>query len=71
MHTSSDILHRLRHERRHMRGIVEAERTHPESLLGELCGRVELAVRNVADDFIQSRKVIAHVAEHVLLHGLR
>jgi hypothetical protein len=54
-----------------MRGVVKAERAHPEPLLGELCGRIELVAGNISNDLIQSDKMIAHIAKHVLLHGLR
>ncbi len=69
VHAGSDVLHRLRHERSQMRGTVEAQRAHSESFFRELCGCIKFIIGNAPDDLVQAGKVVAHVAQHVLLHG--
>ena len=54
-----------------MGGAVKAERADSQPLFGKLGGRVEFAVRHITDDFVQGGEVVAHVAEHVLLHRLQ
>ena len=54
-----------------MRSIVRGQRTHSKPLFRNFGRFVKFAVANVTDNFIQAGKVIAHVAEHVLLHRLR
>jgi len=53
-----------------MHGTVKAERTHSKPFLSKLRSRIVIAVSHVTDNLIQSDEMIAHVAEHVLLHRL-
>jgi hypothetical protein len=70
VHAGSDVLHRLWHERRHVSSPMKTKRTYSKPLFSKLSSRIVFAVGHVADDLVQSDEMIAHVAEHVLLHRL-
>jgi hypothetical protein len=52
-----------------MCGIARGQRTHSKPLFRDFGGFIKLTIANVANNIIQAGKVIAHVAEYVLLHG--
>ena len=71
MHAGPDVLHRFWHERRHVGGAVKTKRAHSQTSFGKLGSLIEFAFSGIANDFVQCGKMVAHVVEHMLLHGLR
>jgi hypothetical protein len=66
VHGGSGILHALRHVPRYLVRAMQSERSHAESLLGDLARFVVLASRERAGDLLEGKEVITHIGERVL-----
>jgi len=54
-----------------MKRVVRRKGTHADALFGDIAGLVEFTLCHGNLNFMQGLQVIAHVAEHVLLHHVR
>lgn len=68
VHLGPDFLHFLRHVRGHVRRVVRNQRGHAQAIFRDIRRALESAGAERLLDFRKCRQVVAHVAQHVLLH---